>query len=190
MSPGSHGAVLLLLGYLVVGCGVALALSRRGYPAATGVSALFAWPVLLPLVQSPPRPPAGPLAARIATTFAALGDALQDPAAGDLAFGDDLRGLQLALERADERLALVDRLLADTPDDPRVADGLASLRTARDRAASEIEGVLADVAQLRLQIGLVALAGQDLPVRERLRALLARARAFEEVAAFPEDCTT
>ncbi len=184
-------AVSLALLYLAAGAGVALALSRRGHPAATAVSALAIWPLLLSLTRRGPaaRAPAGPMSGRIAACFEATFEALAD--AGDAApLGrEELAGLLAALQRADARLAAVDRLLARgaLPDsaDPGVRDSALALRQARARSAGEIEAVLAGVLQLRLQIGLLALAGDDRAARQRLAELRDRARALEELTPIP-----
>ena len=56
------------------------------------------------------------------------------------------------------------------------------LQAARDKAAAEVEAVLKGLVQLRVQLGLVALAGETGPVRDRLMELSARLTALEEVA--------
>lgn len=163
--------------YLVVGGLVAWRLRGDGSWAAA-VGALVAWPVFLPLLTGPTGPAgAGPHAGRIRDVFAALERTLADPAAGEVPWNGDLDGLRDALLRTDERLGLVDRLLAESP--PDRAEGL---RAARTRTSGEIGAVLDEVVQLRLQIGLAALAGDAASVRERLHELLHRARALDEVA--------
>jgi hypothetical protein len=57
-----------------------------------------------------------------------------------------------------------------------------ALRRARTSAAAEVEAVLEGIVQLRLQIGLRSLAGNSVPVRERLRDLRARLAAVDELA--------
>lgn len=167
---------VVVLTYLTVGVGVAWRLAgRHGWGPAAG--ALLAWPVFLPLLTDRADHSGGPHAARIAAAFAALEHTLEDPAAGDVPWDADLSGLRSALCRTDERLGLVERLLAD-------AEGARTetLIAARDRTRSEIEAVLDEVVQLRLQIGLAALAGNAASVRERLSELLSRAEALDEVA--------
>jgi hypothetical protein len=66
-----------------------------------------------------------------------------------------------------------------------VRDSALALRQARARSAGEIEAVLAGVLQLRLQIGLLALAGDDRAARQRLAELRDRARALEELTPIP-----
>src|SRR5690606_26310440 len=101
---------------------------------------------------------------------------------------DDLDGLITALYRADERLALVDRLLDSMqtpeglPTQGGLAQSLADLRRARAVAAAEVEAVLEGLAQLRVQIGLRSLVGNSVPVRECLRDLRARLAAVDELA--------
>lgn len=179
--PLALGLVLLYLG---AGAGSALALARRHQPAATAASALVAWPILLPLLWDSPRRPGarGPLAGRIEQVLDALDTTLRDPAAGDLAGDEDLVGLRASLLQADERLALVDKLLAEDASDPWIARDLDALRTARDHAMAEVEAVLSGVVQLRIQVGLLALAGNAAPVRDRLRELRGRIGALEEVS--------
>lgn len=165
----------LAAGYLVVGGVVAWRLTDRlGWPGQVG--AFAAWPVFLPLLAAPVERP-GPHSARIRDVFAALEGALRDPAVGDVPWSADLGGLRRALDRADARIALVDRLLGDA--DP---DASLPLREAREAAADELRAVLDGVVQLRLQIGLAALRGNAASVRDRLSELLARAQAIDEVS--------
>ena len=172
--------IWLIGAYAAAGCGTAVLLAHRGVPSATACTALLAWPLLLPLLRTPPS---GPFAERIDAAFDALARTLRDPAAGEVAFAADLDGLKEALHRGDARLALVERLLAEHRD-ARVS--VAELQAARDRTAAEMEDVLDEVARLRLQVGLSALAG-GVPVRDRLEELLARARALDEVARLGPD---
>jgi hypothetical protein len=177
---GSPLAMAVTAGYLAAGVATAAVLARRGQPAATIAAAVPCWPLLLPLVGPAERPRSrGPLAERIDEGFRSLAATLADPSAGDAPV-EDLDGLHASLLRADERLALVDRLLAD----PRAAaaPGAETLREARAHVAAEIEAVLAEVVALRIQVGLQALAGDAAPVSERLRALQMRLAALEEVS--------
>ncbi|MFT4623232.1 MAG: hypothetical protein ACI8PZ_001888 [Myxococcota bacterium] len=175
--------VALALTYLIVGGITGLALGRAGHGSSLAVSALAVWPLLLPLVGAPPAAvtPPGPYSERIGRTFASLRSVLSDPAAVDVPWVADLDGLEESLMVADARLALVDRLLADAG-----SEG-GPLRAARHAAGREIEAVIDEVLELRLQVGLVALAGHALPVRDRLRELVARARALHEVSEDPVD---
>jgi hypothetical protein len=93
---------------------------------------------------------------------------------------EELVALDAALRRADARIATVDRLLGEEAlrGDPLAAQ----LERARDFAADEVEAVLRGVVQLRVQVGLVALAGDTVPVRDRMRELAARVRAIEELS--------
>ncbi|MDP2316999.1 MAG: hypothetical protein Q8P41_29165 [Pseudomonadota bacterium] len=174
-------ATLALLGaWLLLGGVTALVLARRGQPAATALSALLAWPVLVPLLADAAPRHAGPFATRIDTCFTALRTALADPSATGIVTAEELVSLEHALRRADGRIGMVDRLLAE---EALRADPLAlQLDRARGLAADEIESVLRGVVQLRVQVGLVALAGDTVPVRERMRELGARVRAMEEIS--------
>jgi hypothetical protein len=174
--------LLLVAAWLLVGTGVGLALTRRGQPASAALTAVAAWPVLLPVLfdGAPPVRPAGPFADRIAACFASLRNALADPAAHGVVTPEELVSLQEALNRADGRIGMVDRMLGEEAlrGDP-LADQLVR---ARGFAADEIEGVLRGVVQLRVQVGLVALAGDTLPVKDRMRELRARVHAIEEIS--------
>lgn len=175
MSPEPGLLELVGLAYVVAG-GVVVWRLRGRLGWAAGVGAFAAWPVFLPLLAGPSERP-GPHATRIGEVFAALERTLADPAAEEVPWSADLGGLRTALSRADERIGLVDRLLADAgPTDTT------PLRSAREAAAGELLAVLDEVVQLRLQIGLAALHGNAASVRERLSELLARAEAIDEVS--------
>ncbi len=179
---GSGNVVLVIAAlWLAVGLVVATALSRQGHPPPTALAAIIAWPAMVPLLGNAEGPVGGPFSARIHTAFSALRLALADPSLAAAADEASLSGVESALHRADLRIASVDRLLADEAlaSDPESA----RLRAARDRAAAEVEAVLRQVLSLRVQLGLVALAGDTSTVRNHLAALAARARALEEVAA-------
>ena len=170
--------------YLAVGIGVGVLLARRGAGRAASLVAIGAWPLLLSGLDPGPPTVHGPLGARIHEVFRALDAALADPAAVGLPVRSDVDGLREALLRADQRLGLADRLLREVTDaDPDVARSRGTLADARAHAAAEIEAVLSGVVQVRLQIGLLALAGDAGGVAERLRQLRARVTAIEEVEA-------
>ena len=176
----SWTAVIVLLSlYGLVGLGCGIALRGRGHPLPTAVSALVAWPLLVGLMEATPAG-AGPFQARIDAVFEALGRALREAPSASLTSPEELIGLRAALVAADARIGMVDRLL----DDPALqGDPLGQrLSLARGHAAAEIEGVLRGLVQLKLQVGLVALLGDTLPVREQMRDLSARARALQEIA--------
>jgi hypothetical protein len=178
----SPTAITLVLAGGYVGCGLVCAavLSRRGAPSETALSALVVWPLLLPMLGSPPPVETGPLSGRIEQAFVALRSVIGEVGGHSVELSD-LDGLRAALRRADERVALVDRWIVRELA-ARDGAGVETLQAARDRAVSEIEAVLAGLAQLRLQIGLLTLAGpQDSSVREQLQALQARVAALEEV---------
>jgi hypothetical protein len=172
-------AVAVILAYAAAGFAVGTALTRRGQPSATAVSAIAVWPLLLPLLQAAPAAPtrAGPMRARIDEVFGALSQVLTETHTTELS-GPDLDALRTALYRADERLAVVDGLLAN-PLDAEVG----RLREARAHASSEIEAVLSGLLELRLQVGLLTLSGRGASVVEQLQSLRSRVAALEEVAA-------
>lgn len=187
---------VLVTGYVVAGAIVATLLSRRGHSAGVSLGALPCWPLLVSLLSSGARTAVpGPLHARILETIAALRAAMAEPGAECLALPGDLASLTDDLHRADERLAMVDRLLASVGRDgaisgmqgpgvaPEVLQGIDELRRARAASCSQIAAVLDGVVQLRLQIGLRSLAGNNVPVQERLRDLRSRLAALDELAA-------
>lgn len=171
--------------YLAVGVAVAALLSRGGASRSATLAAVGAWPLLLSALERPgvvaSRP--GPKGPAIVEAFSALDGALADPAVGAVPFRSDIEGLRVALLRADERLGLADRLLAELgePSDPEIVQSGRILADARAHAAAEIEAVISGVVQLRLQVGLLALAGDGGGVADRLRQLRARVTAIEEV---------
>lgn len=170
------------LAYGAIGIAVALRLATRGASHAAAVSALGCWPLLLPLVVTPPKPSSGgPLHERIRRCADDLRSTMADPAADGLVVVEDLDELVADLERADERLGLVDRLLADVGANTRPSAGLQALRAARARAAAEVEAVLDGMVELRLSIGLRSLAGNTVPVHERLQDLRARLGAVQDL---------
>lgn len=173
---GGLGAAYLAGGLVVAGL-----LERRGHPRGAVLGAVVAWPLLLPLVGEAPRSPTprGPLRPRIDQALAALVETLGDPAATEVRWTADLDGLRHALYGADARLALVDRLLAG--DAPGAEEATATLRAARAESEAAVQAVLAEVQQLRIQVGLAALAGGGEALTEKLRELSARAGALAEV---------
>lgn len=171
--------VALALAWLACGVVTAVLLAQRGQAIPTVAAAVAAWPVLIPLLTDAPAP-RGPNGARIAAAFAALEAALREPAAVGVVTPHDVARLRDALHRADARLAVVDRLLSD---DALATDPVAArLRDGREQAQQGIEALLRGVLQLRVQVGLLALAGDTLPVRDRMQELTARVRALEELA--------
>ena len=187
--PSWAGAALV---YLLLGLGVGLVLLHNGHSRGTAASALAAWPLLLGLLNAKPRPTpeGGPKAADISRAFGALEDLLAEQRQQGLsiAWAGELGDLRRALEAADARIAMVDRILDDlrTGDARHVEADLADLGRARERAAGELDAVLGGVQRLRIQVGLLALseirdeAAQA--VQQRLRELHARARAIEEIS--------
>jgi hypothetical protein len=181
---GSALALTLAGAWVGVGVGVGVVLVRQGQPVATGVAALLVWPALLPLLAPAGEAAApevgGPFRQRIGAAFEALRAALVDPALSGVADAATLDPIESSLRRADARIAAVDRLLEDSA----VAADPAAVRLhqARTHAADEVEAVLRQLVTVRVQLGLVALAGDTEPVRSHLGALAARARALEELA--------
>lgn len=178
---GNEMVIGLVVVYLVIGVGVAGWLGRLGHPPATAMSAVVAWPLMWSTTGTAASGVApGPHHARIAACFEALTRTLrEEPAAVGLVGSGDLSVLRHSLERADARIAAVDRLLAE----PGLRDepGARALQEARAKAADQVEAVLAGVLQLRVQVGLLALAGDTAGVRARLGELTARVRALEEI---------
>jgi hypothetical protein len=180
MSP-QNAVFAIAIAWIGVGLGVAAVLHKQGHSVPTAISALVAWPALLPVLGSGVESTgAGPYSARIAQAFAALRLGLAEPTVAGLTDMVALAGIESSLHRADARIAAVDRLLAD----PAVAtdSGAERLRLARAKAAAEVETVLSQLVHVRVQLGLVALAGDTSTVRAHLSELAARARALEEVA--------
>ncbi len=169
----------VLLAYLLIGAGVGASMWRRGHPAAQAAAALVAWPLLVGPAEGAEGLPTGkgPHAARIIAAFAALRASLAEPSGQDLIPAAEVQGMERSLLAADARIGLVDRLLSD----PEIAASAQPLQIARARAAQEIEASLREVIQLRIQIGLVALAGDTAPVRSRVQSLAARVRALSEM---------
>lgn len=171
-------SAVLVVSYAATGALVAGWLDKQGQSRATSLGALLAWPLLLPLLSGPVRPAGrGPLAEEIDACLAALHRTLADPAAQDLQVDTDLEGLQDALRAADARLALVDRVLSDAP------AGLAAGEVRAARAAGEkaVRGVIDEVHQLRLQVGMAAMAGGHELLAQRLADVAARAATLSEL---------
>lgn len=177
-------SLALAAGYFGCGITVAVLLSRKAASSETVLSALALWPLLLPLLSRSERAASGPLAPRIDRAFSDLRAVLAE-AGGTPLDPVELASLQSALHRADERVALVDRWIARERSEGNImgdSAALGELQTARARAVDEIESVLAGIAQLRLQIGLLTLAGDGSAVQEHLSALAARIAALEELS--------
>ena len=162
--------------WLIVGAGVGVQLERRGHPGSTALSALVVWPILLSLLQTVPAA-TGPFSQAITRAFHSLNQTIADPLAADVPWSGELASLHQSLVDADARLAMVDRLLAETDD----SEASQSLQRARTHAASELTAVLSGLTDLRIQIGLYALEGGEQSVQAELGALQARARALSEV---------
>jgi hypothetical protein len=170
--------------WIAVGLVVAGALNRQGQPTPTALCAIAAWPLFVG-VLSPTQATDGPLAARIHAAFAGLRETLhaEHPTGAPDPSGLDVSGLEAALLRADARIARVDRLLAETTESEPPPEVL-TLRAARDASVRQVEAALAEVARVRVQVGLVALSHDASPVRAALADLAARVRVLEEVGTF------
>jgi len=168
--------------YLVAGATVAWLLARRGVRSTVAASALGCWPLLLPLLSAVPQVvSSGPLSDRIARCAEDLRSTMSDPRAENVVVVDDLDELVADLHRADQRVGMVDALVIDVRASSGDAPGLGALLDARARAAAEVEAVLQGMVELRLSIGLRSLAGNSVPVQERLGDLRARLGALEEI---------
>ncbi len=170
LGPGGWALVVGL--WLCVGAVVAAALHHRHEPLATALSAIPAWPLLLPVLLGPATSEASPRAnAALERLAAALADA-----------GESMRldGLREGLIAAETRLLRLDRLLLELGDAQE--DDLARVRRLRDSTAAEISAVLAEMVRLRVAIGLAALSSEPSAVRSQLGELVARVRALEEVS--------
>lgn len=173
--------LVLIAAYLAVGLAVGARLHRAGHPPGAAAAASVAWPLFLgALAGELPALAVGPYHERIAAAFAALAAALLEPAAAAVAAPEELAALRASLQVIDGRIGMVDRLLADPAlrEDPLGE----RLRDARAHAAAEVEAVLHGLTQLRVQVGLLALLGDAVPVRARMRELGARVKAIEEIA--------
>ena len=190
MSPLAIG---VLLAWLALGVVVALALRSRGAGVETVVAAVVGWPLLVhQLFEGPARPappeagPAGPLGTEIERAFAKVREVAPR---GDADWLGDLEVLRASLLAADARVALVDRILAEAAEDrgsASVAASIAQLTARRARTLAEVEAVLAELVRMRVQIGIVALSGDTLPVRDGLLSLNARVRALDEMSRLEE----
>lgn len=178
----STPVLVALAVYLLVGAGIGARLHRDGQPAATALSALVAWPLLVGLAPGQVAAAAGPFAERIHLALDQLGDALRQPGAASFTTPEEVAALRRSLLAVDARIGMVDHILAE-PGVRASADPLIRrLADARARAAAEVEAVLGGVVQLRVQAGLLALLGDTAPVRDRMHELGARVKAIEELA--------
>lgn len=165
--------------YLVFGGVWAAKLLRQGQSWSTAAASLVLWPLLM---GAEGAADGGPNTGRILAAFAALESTLADPAARGVVEPGELDALRRSLLSVDARLGMVERLLADPA---VVAAGEATvkpLKDARESTLAELDSALGELVQLRVQLGLVALAGDSTPVRGRLSALTARVRALDELS--------
>ncbi|MEN0061536.1 MAG: hypothetical protein AAGA48_05260 [Myxococcota bacterium] len=165
-------AAVALLGVLYTLAGVffAVRLHGRGHGLPVSGASLLAWPLFVPLLTEGPRPSRGPLADRIEQTFDQLRGALQDPAATVVRADLDLTAVQEALHAMDRRLAFVDGLISDS----EATETQARLTAARMETVSAIEGLLKEIHDLRLLVGLLALEGEPEVIRVRWQGLVER----------------
>ena len=173
---GWTAPALVIAAWLVIGAGVGIQLERKGHPSSTAISALVVWPILMSLINTIPTA-TGPFSEAIQRAFQSLNLTIADPLAADVPWSGELASLHQSLIDADARLAMVDRLLSESDD----SDASKGLHKAREHAATELQAVLAGLADLRIQIGLYALEGGEQSVQAELGALQARARALSEV---------
>jgi hypothetical protein len=178
--------------YALAGCLSALALARAGHPKSTVAAAVVTWPLLVGLLMSPSEPAAiGPYSHHIDATLRHTLAALATVPGADLS--TELKALQSALHLADQRIQVVDKILAHELGgaEARVQDRAGRvnadrLRAARAAAADELLAVLAGLSEVRMQVGLMALSelslGDATAVRDRLGELRARVSAMEELA--------
>ncbi len=171
--------ILAALLYLAIGLYLAHGLRRDGH-AGAAAAAVFTWPLFMETADGRHQLRAGPAAGAIRKGVSDLRRALDEPGVEGLFAESDVQRIEQALVAADARVGTVDRLLAD-PAVRETAEG-ERLQVARDRAETEVQAVLKNLIQLRIQLGLVALAGETGPVRDRLMELSARLTALEEVA--------
>lgn len=177
----------LSAGWLAVGGLTASWLSREGHPAAASAAAVLAWPFFLPLVaraveHHPPPTGTSPNADRIHKALDAVLATLTQH--GEVEQHAEVSALRTALLAADQRLAWVDQILAEhhrlcSEDD---GEAVRTLRAARQRASTELDDVLREILQLRLQLGLHALRGDTAPIGRTLSELRARVATLEELA--------
>lgn len=175
----SIAVLLAAVAYFAVGLFMAARFHREGH-TATAAAAVFTWPLLLEAGAEVRSQRTGPFSGSIRSGVADLRGALHEPGVEGLFEDTDVQRIEQALFTADARVGTVDRLLSD-PAVRETTEG-ARLQAARDKAAAEVEAVLKGLVQLRVQLGLVALAGETGPVRDRLMELSARLTALEEVA--------
>jgi hypothetical protein len=165
--------------YLAFGGVWAAKLLRQGQSWSTAAASVLLWPLLLGVDGAADG---GPNTGRILAAFAALESTLADPAARGVVEPAELEALRRSLLSVDARLGMVERLLGD-PAVARAGEATVQpLKVARESTLAELDAALGELVQLRVQLGLVALAGDSAPVRGRLSALTARVRALDELS--------
>ena len=176
------GALWVVVG---VGCAAALLWRQRGGWLDAALLVPF-WPLLLPfhLLAQSPAPPAAP--ARESAFLEALRRASGTPLASLLPSEATAKLLARRLRLAEERVAEIDRLLAqrDVSDERAPAARLRTIeriRALRERFARELDDVGELLVQLRLSAEVVRLAGAtDDGTRELVANLVARVEGLDE----------
>jgi hypothetical protein len=167
LNPVLAGGIAL---WLVVGVGVAYGLRRGGHePLLIGL-AVPCWPLFVHRLDERAGS-ATVYAARIAQTLTRLAFAAE--AAGEPV--GELGTVREALDDADDRLARLDALLLEDPEE-------ALLLSRRAEVAALIEAALADLGAIRLQLQLMTVDGAHAPKpTAALAELRARLHAAQEL---------
>lgn len=174
MSPAQAAFAWLVAGILVAGL-----LHRHNQEPPVVVSAIVAWPLALPLLFAPTR--GGPFALDILRATAVAEEALARHRA-ELPWLGSLDNLRERLQRADERIAAVDRSLeqlALVPESQR--PDLTGLQVAREHAATQLLDILRRVGQLRVELELCALKDDDTAIRASVRELVTQMAALDQL---------
>jgi hypothetical protein len=167
-------AILVGLALAWLAAGAVAVGQQRPNTLLGAIAVTVAWPFML--VGDAPKA-TGPFAAEIEDALERLRLVIAD-VGFDPAWAGDLNALASALRRADARLAVVDRILADAPVQAEV---VTTLRARRDRAATALASALDELVTLRVRIGMQALCGDTVPLRDQLADLTARQAAWDEL---------
>ncbi len=177
------------LGYLAVGMACCWRLARAGYPAATAVSGLACWPLLLSLLQRQHPPGDRDRCDRIDAAIAGLRGALDHADPVFIPPGVDLDHLRHAMHRVNARIAWADRMLVECGQHPpgiELQATLDALQQSRQHAADELDSVLSSLVQLRIQLGLADLAEGNAPVAQCLDEVQSRVDALRALSALSQ----